>query len=127
MSVKAKYANNPQTFMNSYLSAIRNSIISLSLGIGVYGFSKTFKKKSSENIMRLISLFLYLYSITLCINSNLMLRQYLQIYQEDSKNPVPEYIDFRYWKVYETSGWILTVLLGILIILAMKRFVLKLF
>ena len=105
MSVQAKYANNPQTFMNSYLSAIRNSIISLSLGIGVYGFSKTFKKKSSENIMRLISLFLYLYSITLCINSNLMLRQYLQIYQADSQNPVPEYIDFRYWKVYETR-WI---------------------
>ena len=41
-------ANNPQTFMNSYLSAMRNTIITLTLGIGIFGFSKTFKNKKSS-------------------------------------------------------------------------------
>jgi hypothetical protein len=39
-----KVANNPQTFMNSYFSAMRNSIITLTLGIGIFGFSKSFNK-----------------------------------------------------------------------------------
>ena len=31
-------ANNPQSFLNGYLSAMRNSIITTSLGVAIYGF-----------------------------------------------------------------------------------------
>ena len=35
-------ANNPQSFINGYLSGMRNSIITTSLGIAIYGFSRSF-------------------------------------------------------------------------------------
>ena len=38
---------NPQAFMNGYLSGLRNGIITLSLGVAIFGFSRTFEKQSS--------------------------------------------------------------------------------
>ena len=35
------------SYLNSIFSATRNSIISTSLGVGVYGFSRSLKKKKS--------------------------------------------------------------------------------
>ena len=46
------FSNNPQSFMNGFLSGMRNSIITISLGIAIYGFSRNFKKKSSQKIRR---------------------------------------------------------------------------
>ena len=41
-------ANNPQSFINGYLSGMRNSIITTSLGIAIYGFSRSFKRNLLE-------------------------------------------------------------------------------
>ena len=119
-------ANNPQTFMNSYLSAMRNTIITLTLGIGIFGFSKTFKNKKSSFIMRFISIILYLYSLALCINTNLMFRKYLDSIKPEDKKKLPSYINLEYWKVYEILGWIFCIILILLILLATKRFIVKL-
>ena len=43
------------SYLNSIFSATRNSIISTSLGVGVYGFSRSLKKKKSVEIMKLLS------------------------------------------------------------------------
>jgi hypothetical protein len=119
-------ANNPQTFLNSYLSAMRNTIITLTLGIGIYGFSKTFKDKNAERIMRLLSITMYVYSIVLCINSTLMFRSYLESITEDEEKMLPKYINLDYWKVYEVLGWVFAAVLLILILLATKRYIKKL-
>jgi len=121
----SKYANNPQTFMNSYLSAMRNTIITLTLGIGIYGFSKTFKNKRSQLIMRLLSIIMYVYSIILCINTNLMFRAYLKKIEEVNNDKLPAYISLKHWKIYEILGWFFSGILVLLIILATKRYVLK--
>ena len=119
-------ANNPQTFMNSYLSAMRNTIITLTLGIGIFGFSKTFKNKKSELIMRTLSLVMYLYSLALCINSNLMFRKYLESLNEEQIKEFPPYINLEYWRAYEVLGWTFSAILILLIFLASKRFLKKL-
>tara|TARA_B100000123_G_scaffold271144_1_gene250320 strand:+ start:240 stop:611 length:372 start_codon:yes stop_codon:yes gene_type:complete len=121
------YANNPQTFMNSYLSALRNSIITLTLGIGIYGFSKSFKNKNSETILRLLSVLMYGYSLAICINTTLMFRTYLKKIENENQELLPQYISLKYWRVYETLGWIFCGVIVILICLGLKRFIVRMF
>ena len=125
----SKMANNPQTFMNTYLSAIRNTIISLTLGIGVFGFSKSFKNKKSSLIMRFMSIILYFYSLTTGLNTSLMLHAYLRKMNnlsEDEKKEIPEYINFDFWKVYLILGYVFCTIVLLLILIALQRFIKKL-
>ena len=50
---------NTESFLGSIFSGTRNSIISTTLGIGIYGFARSFKKNKSRNIMKIISVILY--------------------------------------------------------------------
>ena len=91
-------SNNPQSFMNGYLSAMRNSIITASLGVAIYGFSRSFKKKRSRNIMKRVSILVYFFSFIIIINSSLLLRNYLSSVSEEDKKEFPAYIDLKKWK-----------------------------
>ena len=119
------YTNNPQTFMNSYFSVIRNSILFLSLGIGMYGYSKTFKNKNSELLLRLISVIIYFLSLILCVNSNFMFRNYNKKLEKVDKNEIPEYIVVKYWKNYEILGWFFCSIILFFFILGLQRFIVK--
>lgn len=124
-----KVANNPQTFLNSYLSAFRNTIISLTLGIGIFSFSKTFENKKAEFMMRSMSIILYLFSLSIGINTSLMLHSYLKKMEslpEEEKKELPEYMDFKFWKGYLIMGIVFCVLISILILIAVERYVRKL-
>ena len=121
-----KFANNPQTFMNSYLSGMRNTIITLTLGIGIYGFSKTFNTKKADLIMRMLSVVMYGYSLTLCVNTNLMFRSYIKKLEKENPKDLPGYIELKYWRVYEILGWVFSFILICLFLLAGQRFLSKL-
>lgn len=108
-------ANNPQSFMNGYLSAMRNSIITTSLGVAIYGFSRSFRTKSSRNIMKRLSVLVYFFSFIIIINSNLLLRKYLGSITEEDKKSFPGYIDLKRWKYYEYLGWFLSMIVFIII------------
>ena len=123
-------ANNPQTFLNTYLSAIRNTIISLTLGIGIYGFSKSFESQKSSLMMRGMSILLYFYALATGLNTTLMLHAYLRKvddFSKKEKKEIPDYMDFTFWKVYLTLGYIFCVILVILILVALQRFLRKLY
>ena len=119
------YANNPQTFMNSYLSAMRNSIITLTLGIGIYGFSKTFNNRNSEMVLRTLSIIMYFYSFGLSITSNLMLGSYIRNIKKEDIKKLPAYIVLDYWKSYEGLGWFYTIIIAILILFSIRRYLAK--
>ena len=122
--VERKIANNPQTFMNSYLSAMRNCIIATTLGIAFYGFSAGFKEGRAESVMRLLSLVMYVYALILCIITNLMFSQYISK-AETFKDELPEYIELNWWRYYARLGYTFCVILALLVLLASKRFVFK--
>ena len=107
-------ANNPQSFINGYLSAMRNSIITVSLGVAIYGFSRSFKKIDSRKIMKNLSVLVYIFSFLIILNRNLFLRQYLKTITEEEKNEMPNYIDLHIWKRYEYLGWFLNVIVLLL-------------
>ncbi len=125
-----KVANNPQTFLNTYLSAMRNSIISFTLGIGIYGFSKTFNNQKSDLLMRLFSILLYIFSFGNAFNTSRMLQIYLKKVEKEKKSkkhPFPDYVSFKHWKNYLIMGYFFCFILVVLFILATKRFVVNLF
>lgn len=123
-------ANNPQTFMNTFLSAIRNTIISLTLGIGIYGFSKTFKDKKSALIMRFLSCILYIYAFATGLNTSMMMHTYLiRLGKPEHKSELenmPLYINLKFWWVYLILGYVFCTILAFLIFLALQRFIKKL-
>lgn len=113
-------ANNPQSFMNGYLSAMRNSIITTSLGVAIYGFSRSFKTKASRNIMKRLSVLVYFFSFLIIINSNLLLHKYLKSIPEEDLNKMPAYVDLNVWKYYEYLGWFLSIIVFLIISLGLS-------
>jgi hypothetical protein len=121
------FANNPQSFMNGYLSALRNSIITVSLGVAIYGFSRSFKKKSSRDIMKRLSVLVYLFSFLILFNSNLLLRDYLSLLTDEEKSKMPKYINLEKWKKYEYLGWLFSIIVFIIFLLGISGDIKKLF
>ena len=106
----------PQTFISSYMSTVRNSIITVSLGIGVYGFSKNFKK-TSKITMKILSVLIYLFSIGLLYNVNILLKKYLDNFSNDKLESTPSYFDFNIWRRFEILSWYLLLIYIIFAIL----------
>ena len=116
------YSNNPQTLMNTFQSALRNTLLSTTLGITIYGFGSGFKNKDSRYIMKLISLFIYIYGFCFGILSTTMLRRYIKkIDKEYIKKRLPEYVDIEFWKIYEILGYTFCILILILFSLSFHR------
>lgn len=107
-------ANNPQTFLNTYMSTMRNSIITISLGIGIYGFSKHFKKQSKK-ILKTLSILMYIFSFGILYNCNIYLKNYLDNLSDDEIKEAPRYMDFNIWKKFGYLGWFLLFIYGIFI------------
>lgn len=119
----SKFANNPQSFINGYISGIRNVFLLTTVGIGMYGFSKSFKNKNSETIMRLFSITIYSFALLYLLNTNFLFKKYLdKMEKSPDREILPEYIDLKYWKNYEYLGWVYSSILTIIILLAIKRF-----
>ena len=116
-------SNNPQSFMSSYLSGMRNSIITLSLGVAIYGFSRSFKKQKSRDIMKLVSTLTYVFSVLISLNTTLTLKHYLDTVNENDVKDFPKYIKLKYWQNYEYLGWLLTGIGSIILLLALKGYV----
>lgn len=121
------FSNNPQSFMNGYLSGMRNSIITVSLGIAIYGFSRSFKKKSSRKTMKRLSVLMYLFSFMIILNTTLLLRNYLLLLTEKEKNEMPKYINLNQWKRYEYLGWLFTIITFLFISLGLSGDIMYIF
>ena len=114
-------SNDPQTFLNGYLSAMRNSIITSSLGVAIYGFSRSFKKKISRNIMKRLSILVYIFSFVIMLNTVLLLRKFLSVVSKKDVKEFPKYVDLKKWKVYEYLGWFFTVIVFLIITLGLSE------
>jgi hypothetical protein len=114
---------NPQAFMSSYLSGMRNSIITLSLGVAIYGFSRSFKKQTSRDIMKLVSTITYIFSVAIIINTTLSLKHYLDVIDDKDIERLPKFVALKYWKNYEYLGWLLTGIGSIILLLSLKGYV----
>ena len=117
---------NPQAFMNGYLSGLRNGIITLSLGVAIFGFSRTFEKKSSRDAARIVSVLSYLVSLSMSVITTLQLREYLTKITLDDKKSMPKYINLDLWEKYEYVGWLIVSMGVIMTFLGLKKYIMML-
>jgi len=113
--------NQSQAFMNGFHSASRNVFLVSSVAIGLYGFSETFKIEKSVNIIKTLSLLIFLCAFFQGINTSYAMYKYIEFIK--NKDDVPPHINMNVWYNYllTTSGY--TLLLGIVIALASVRFI----
>jgi ABC-type Fe3+ transport system permease subunit len=121
------FADNPQSFINGYLSGMRNAIITVSLGVAIYGFSRSFKKKSSRSLMKKLSILVYFFSFFILVNSNLILRKYLNSLTHQEKSKMPKYVNLNSWKNYEYLGWGFSFITFIVIYMGLIGYIRKIF
>ncbi len=120
-------SDNPQSFFNCILGGYRNLIISISCGVAIYGFSRNFAKKESREIMKKLSLLIYISALFIIVNTVLLLRRYLNSVKDEDREKLPIYIDLDGWRIYEYIGWFLVLIVTGLIILSSKDYVMFLF
>ena len=120
-------SDNPQRFFNCILGGDRNLIISISGGVAIYGFSRNFAKKESREIMKKLSLLIYISAFFIILNTVLLLRRYLNLVSDEDKKKLPIYINLDGWRIYEFIGWFLVLIVAGLIGLSSKDYVMSLF
>ena len=127
-STSDKYANNPQAFLNGYISGMRNVFLTTTVGVAVYGFSKGFLNKKSDSIMRMLSLMIYIFAFFYLINTNILFRKYLnKVQYTNMEKDLPNYISLSYWRNYENLAWVYSLILIFIISLASQRFIKNIF
>jgi hypothetical protein len=119
--------DNPQSFFNCILGGYRNLIITMSCGVAIYGFSRTFKSKHSRKTMKFLSLLLYISAFAIMLNTVLLLQRYLNLVKQTNTKKLPIYVDLEAWKIYEYIGWFLLAIVSILIGLGSKEYLMALF
>ena len=119
--------DNPQSFFNCILGGYRNLIVTMSCGVAIYGFSRTFKNKHSRKTMKLLSLLIYISAFAIMLNTVLLLQRYLNLVKQTNTTKLPLYIDLQAWKIYEYIGWFLIAIVAILIGLGSKEYLMALF
>lgn len=115
------YAQNPATSLNSFLSAFRNNILSSSVAIAMYGFSKTFSRESSVTFTKIVSICIFI--VSFCIGMNTIYAHYDYIRElEKDKDNLPPYVNLNAWynHMYIAMGYNVIVL--IILVLACIRF-----
>ena len=120
-------SDNPQSFFNCILGGYRNLIISISCGVAIYGFSRNFAKKESREIMKKLSLLIYISAFFIIVNTVLLLRRYLNLVKDEDRDKLPIYINLDGWRIYEYIGWFLVLIVSGLIFLSSKDYVISLF
>ena len=114
------YSHNPQSVMNSFHSASRNVFLTSSIGVAIYGFSNTFKIGISVNIIKIISIMIFMFALMLGINTQIGFKRYYDILVQDKAN-LPTYVDLVIWRNYLYITSIYIGILCVIIILALLR------
>ena len=111
---------SPQLFMNGFHSASRNVFLVSSVAIGLYGFSETFKIEKSVNIIKTLSLLIFLCAFFQGINTSYAMYKYIESLK--NKDDVPLHINMNVWYNYLLITLGYTLLLGVVIGLVLVRF-----
>jgi hypothetical protein len=124
-----KYANNPQSVINGFYSNSRNVFLTLSIGVAMYGFSNSFKLGVSQNVIKDISLLIFLFSLMTGINNVVLFNNYIKGLENEqlAGEELPLYVDLNGWKRFLYIKIYFLVLLIFIIIAAFVRLFIRRF
>ena len=110
---------NAHTFINGFHSAFRNILVTSSLAIVLYGFSNTFKLNKSIDIIKIMSLVIFIISFLQGLNTAVGFYRYYKILEP--QNNLPDEVDLQIWWNYLLITVFYLVILLIIIIIAFIR------
>ena len=118
-----KYSNNPQSFINGFFSSSRNVFTNVSIAMAIYGFSSSFKLGISVDIIKDISLLLFIFAFMLGVNNIHIFYNYIKLLEKEQQNGIilPSYINLKLWKRYIYIKLYFMILLFVLIIASSRR------
>ena len=120
------YANNPQAISNGFYSASRNIFLTSAVAVTMYGFSNTFKITKSDSTIKIVSILIFMISLSYGINTCYSYQKYITLLKQDEAN-VPNYVDFKAMQnfVYITSSYLvlLVIILTLMIIRLFNRLI----
>lgn len=106
----SKVTITPFSAYNGYQSSLRNMFLSSTVGITLFGFSKTFKRHNLIKIVKYFSITILLLSIIIGIKSALDFNNYLQNTSLDEKI-------YKNWKSWLYINIIFIIMLSVIIIM----------
>jgi hypothetical protein len=118
------YPHNPQTYLNGYISMMRNMFLTSSVALGTMGFSNRFKE--FEIIIKIVGTLIMGYSILYGYTSAKNYSNYIK-FLEEKKELVDVYeIQLPEWKNWIKLTYLYMILLVIVVVIILFRKILKL-
>jgi hypothetical protein len=124
-----KYANNPQSVINGFYSNSRNVFLTVSIAIAMYGFSNSFNLGVSQDVVKDISLLIFVFSFMTGINNVLLFNNYIKGLEKEqlAGEELPLYIDLNSWKRFLYIKIYFLILLICIIIPVFIRLIIRRF
>jgi hypothetical protein len=92
---------NPQTFLNGYFSTQRNMYLTSAIGLTIFGVSSKTKDELIHNTLEYTSLFMFLYSCSICVINNFELNRMHNLLKSDAyKGKFDESLNLDMWNKY---------------------------
>ena len=108
-----RYTHDPQTYLNGYISMMRNMFVTSSISLVVLGFSTRFKE--NERIGKVISILIMIYSISYGVISAIHFSKYIDHIENTEELRSIYEIQISQWKRWIILTYVYIVLLIIII------------
>jgi len=110
---------NLNSFINGYISIMRNIFLLSSIGIAAMTYSNKYKeyKKHIQILSLLITIFSIVYGVISIIDSN----KYIDYIEKQEDLPEINVMMLNQWKNYIKLSWIYIILISILAVIILKR------
>ena len=112
------YPNNPQAVFNGFVSVSRNIYLTSSVAVAMFGYSNSFKITSSDLSVKLISIFIFMFSMGILLNGTISFKNYLNNLE---KEELPYYVDSKAWRRFIYLNYSYLVILSIIFVLSLRR------
>ena len=112
MDINYKLSHNPHTYVNGYISMMRNMFLTSSIGLGAMAFSNRFRDYTI--IVRIVAFSIFIYSCLYGVKSAIDFTQYIHYMEsrKDIKEPYKSQI--QQWK---TWVWFTYIYIALLVII----------
>jgi hypothetical protein len=111
---------NPQTFLNGFFSTQRNMYLTSAIGLTLYGISNNTTDETIHNSLEYTSLFMFIYSCSICWINSLELKRMTTLLQSD-KDEYDETLDLNTWDKYFYLNISYIIVLFILVLAIIEK------
>ena len=112
-------SHNPQSYVNGYISMMRNMILTSSVGLGAMSFSNSFKKY--EKIVKILAFIIFTYSIVYGIKAAIDFNEYINYMEKRNDIEDPYKFQLKQWKQWVILTYVYISIVTMICLLILFR------